>query len=237
MSSNKSSGQKIQLKKRKVYDEYILTNKHIICKFKYIVLCFDQPDDNSHVNGGLVNISRARLEELFTEQNVQLDSSQIDSVFGIAEKELKAWHPQICKVCIDCKTVQEIDGLDDNPKACAQILEYVSKLPGNNCIKSQEDFDKFKKFTHRIVDVKVHFSLIRKISKVEEYNVNFNYLHALLVEHINKWNQSSTCNLDEVSVTEDQLPFSKQLNYVPDDDDGICYVYPSVKFVPLYPPK
>src|SRR5437016_13280419 len=95
---------KFKLKRKKYYDEYILTNKHIICKFKYLVVCFDRPDDPS-LSGGLVNLQKNRLEELFIEQNVQLDSLKDNGYFTNVMNKLKQWHPQISKVEVDCKNI------------------------------------------------------------------------------------------------------------------------------------
>jgi hypothetical protein len=225
---------KLKLKKKKFYDEYVLTNKHIICKFKYLVVCFDRPD-NPSLSGGLINISKSRMEELFVEQNVQLDSSKENLYFSDLTTSLKEWHPQISKVEIDCKNIYEMDGLNDYHSSLEHIFNQLKQLPNNNCVKSEKDFDLFKQQPHKIVDVKVSFQLIRKIDKVDEYNVNFNYLHKLLEEPLSTWTKNEPIFFDEVTVNLKQVPFADQLKYSSDEDEDTCYVYPYVNFISLYP--
>ncbi len=231
--SNNPTNSKFRIKKKQFYDEYILTNKHIICKFKYLVLCFDRPDD-LELSGGLINLTKSRLEELFCEQNVQLNSLSESGLFFNVLKQLKEWHPQISKIEIDCKNIYEIEGIMEYKKSWQQIKNHLSQLPNNNCINSDQDFEIFKKLNHKVIDIKVCFQLIRKIKKVEDYKVNFNYLHQLLLEHIMDWNLKNPSYLDEVSVNINQIPYASQRKYVSDDDDDICYVYPYMNLIPLH---
>lgn len=224
---------KLKLKRKKLFDEYVLTNKHIICKFKYLVVCFDRPDDQS-LSGGLINLTKMRLEELFNEQNIQLDSSKEGYYFHNVMTKLKKWHPQICKLEVDCKSVYEIDNLNDYQASWQQIQNHLMELPNNNCIKTNEDFEIFKKKSHKVIDIKVSFQLVKKITKVEEYNVNFNYLHKILIEHLLKWNKTEPAYLDEVTVNINQLPYAEKLKYSSDEDDDICYVYPYMNLIPLH---
>lgn len=206
--------QKLKLKKKILYDSYVLTNKHIICKFKYLMLCFD--DDL-----GLVNLKKSRLDELLFEQNINISSSQTNSFLYKVMENLKDWHPQISKVNVNYKHIEIIDGLDDYP---CQFRKFLKDLPRNNCIKSEDDMKVFQKLRHNVVDVVVSFQLIKKISDVNDYQVNFNYLHKLLVEHIFKWNAEEEAFLDETSVTPDQIPYS---------EDTSGYAYPYIQLIPL----
>ena len=223
---------KVKLKKKKFFDEYVLTNKHIICKFKYLIICFDHPDDLT-LSAGFINLAKSRLEELFIEQNIQLDSLKEDNYFFNAVKKLKEWHPQITKLEVDCKNIYEVQNLSDYEDSFDHIKSYLNLLPNNNCIKSEEDFEIFKSLQHKIIDVKVSFQLIRKINKVEDYKVNFSYLHKLLLEHMINWNTTEPAYLDEVSIDITQLPYADKLNY--SHDNNLCYVYPTLNLIPLHP--
>ncbi len=112
---------KIVLKKKHLYDEYVLTNKHIICKFKYLVLCFDDPGSDDNPSAGLVNLTKSRLSELFEEQNIKIDSVRINGYFFKVMEELKTWHQQISKIEIDCKNIIDIDSLYEYDKGLDQI--------------------------------------------------------------------------------------------------------------------
>ena len=232
MVINLMSAPKLKLKRKKLFDEYVLTNKHIICMFKYLVITFDKPDD-TEIGGGLVNLTKARLEELFTEQNVRLDSSEQGHYFYEVIKKLKKWHPQISKFEVDHKNIHEIDNLDDYQSSWSQIKKHLFMLPNNNCIKDEDDWEIFKNNPHKVVDIKVSFQLVKRIDKVEEYNVNFNYLHKLLIEHMLNWNQEEPVYLDEVTVNISQLPYSKKMEYF-SDENNICYVYPYLNLIPLH---
>ena len=224
---------KFKIKRKRLFDEYVLTNRHIICKFKYLIVCFDRPDDIS-LSAGLINLTKLRLEELFNEQNIQLDSTVENNYFNNVVTKLKKWHPQISKLEVDCKNIYEIDHLDDYQSSWSQIEEHLKTLSNNNCIKTDEDFKIFVKRPHKIIDIKISFQLLKKINKVDDYNVNFNYLHKLLVEHILNWNQKEPAFLDEVTVNINQLPYANKLKYLPDEDDDICYVYPYLNLIPLH---
>src|SRR5947208_2118335 len=73
---------KFRLKRKKLYDEYVLTNKHIICKFKYLIVCFDRPDDPD-LGGGLINLTKSRLDELLSDHMINwniTDPAYLDEV-------------------------------------------------------------------------------------------------------------------------------------------------------------
>src|SRR5437868_8462289 len=50
---------KLKLKPKKMPDEYQLTNKRIVCHFRYLVVCFDP------AVGGLVSLTKAQVAEGF----------------------------------------------------------------------------------------------------------------------------------------------------------------------------
>lgn len=227
----------IKIKQKKLYDEYVLTTKHIICKFKYLMLCFDFPGSNSP-SGGLVNIKSERLKELLVEQSIIFDSNKESGNMCTVVNNLKKWHPSISRVEIDCNDVYTADNLHDYPICWNQYEAYFKSMKHNNCILNERDFDVFKKCGQIIVDVKVYFRLVKKIDNVSDYHVNFLYLQKLLAQDLIILNWDNNPYLDEVRVNMDQLPFAGQLNYTCDDDDDtgeICYVYPYVYLIPLYP--
>lgn len=225
---------RMKIKLKKLYDEYVLTNKHIICKFKYLIVAFDRPDTAS-LSGGIVNLSKVKLEELMNDQNVTLTHTKDKAYWREVIEELKEWHPQISKIELDSKTVYDIDNLFDYATSHQFIREQLKDLPNNNCIKSDEDFELFKKLPHKAIDIKIYFQLTRKINNIGEYNVNFGYLHKLLHVHILKWTKDDPIFLDEVTVNIKNLPYADKLNYSCDEDDDICYVYPSIYLLPLLP--
>lgn len=225
---------RLKIKLKKLYNEYVLTNKHIICKFKYLIVAFDKPD-NMSLSGGLVALSKAKLEELITDQNITLTHNKEKGYWKDVINELKEWHPQISKIELDCKVIHDIDNLSDYETFHQTIKDQIKLLSNNNCIKSDEDFEIFKKLSHKAIDIKVYFQLTRKISNITEYNVNFNYLHKLLHVHILKWTLEDPIFLDEAAVNIKYLPYADKLNYSCDEDDDICYVYPSVYLLPLLP--
>lgn len=222
---------KIKLKRKKLYDEYVLTNKHIICKFKYLILCFDHPESSE--SAGLVNIGKERLSELFDEQNIQLNSELTNGFFFHAVKDLQNWHPQISKIDIDCKNLYGLDDLNDYQESWPQIKDYLIRLPKNNCVKSDQDFDVFINQPHKVLDIKIYFRLLKKIKAVEDYRVNFNYLHELFIDHSIEWNSGELPYLDEVSVSPKDLPFAKNLNYPISVKEETYCVYPYVHLIPL----
>lgn len=230
---------KIHLKKNKVYDEYVLTNKHIICKFKYLIVCFDRPDylnaENSDLqSSGFVSLSKLQLNEFFLDQPPELDSSKHNKFLMKTVEELKKWHPSISRVEIDCKNIY--DGIDirdyENDHIAPLFRKHLTELSRNNCIKSDHDYDVFKTAGHKAIDIKVSFQLIKKITQIGDYNVNFNYLHQLLLEHISKWNHKEPYFFDELSVNPTQIPFAELLEYETDETND---VYPVMHLIPLYP--
>lgn len=225
---------RIKIKLKRLYDEYVITNKNIICKFKYLILAFDQPN-NPADSAGLVNLSKNKLEELMGDQNAALVHNKDKGYWKEVINDLKKWHPQIYKIELDTKAIYDVDDISDYTPDNI-IKERLAQLPNNNCIKSEENYENFKKMIHKAIDIKVYFQLTRKISNINEYNVNFNYLHKLLHVHVMKWTIEDPIYLDEASVSMSQLPYAHQLNYSNDDEDeDLAYVYPSIYLLPLLP--
>ena len=235
-TSASASKSKIVIKRKKLADEYIITTKRVVAKFKYLVTCFDHPDDPT-LTGGLVQLPSAQLVELLSDQNVELDSSSESGFFSQILKEMREWHPAISRIEVDLKNIHEIDNLHDYKASHQHIRDALSSLDRNTCIKTEQHFHKYLSVSHRVVDIKVSFQLIRKINKIEEFPVNFKYAHKLLAGAIDKWNRDKTqkAYLDEVSVKLNQLPYAEDLKYTSDEDDDICYVYPYVNLIPLHP--
>jgi hypothetical protein len=220
----------IKIKKEKLYDEYVLTNKHIICQFKYLVVCFES-NNESEPSAGLICLSNERLQQLINEQNILLDSTKEDSYLYPVLNNLKEWHPKISKVEIDTQQIYDIRDLSEYQAKWSQYSSYFEEYRNNNCISNESDFEVFKNIRHNIVNVKVYFQLIKKITHVNEYGINFRYLRQLLTEQLLARNNESPIFLDEVSIQESGLPFAKKLNYVLEED--IYYVYPYMGFIPL----
>ena len=226
-----NSKPKIRLRKKTLFDEYILTNKHIICKFKYLLICFDRPEDVIN-RRGLINLSKDRLSELLTEQGIESDTTKgTPYLCGVLET-LKKWHPQISKIEIDYKNLFEVENLSEYSDSNEHIKSHLDPLPYNNCIHSDDEFSMFYKLPHKIIDIKVSFQLLYKIADIKDYKVNFNYLHQLLSKHILEWNYKESAFLDEVTINHKQLPYDKKLRL---KNDELCYVYPSIYLIPLFP--
>lgn len=217
----------IKIKNKLLCNEYVLTNKHIICSFKFLVVCFD------HSNGGLVNLSSNCLEELLSEQNITFNSLNENSHLYNILIELKQWHPLISKVEINTN-VYAVKNLSDYHLDWSRHEQYFKSFKYNNCILNQQNYDIFQKQEQNIVDIKVYFKLFKKIENINDYGVNFNYLYKLLTKYIIELNNDKCIYFDEISVTIDHLPFAHELGYVYDDNDP-CYVYPYMGLIPLYP--
>lgn len=219
----------IRVKKIPLYDEYVLTNKHIICKFKYLVECFDhQETDQSE---GLVCLQTDRLSELITEQNITFDSLTTDGYLSNILKQLHAWHPSIIKVDVDTENLVGVADLSEYPVTWENYQEYITSFKYNRCVTTDDDFRRFKQSKHNVVNINVYFRLTKRIEKISEYGVNFKYLRKLLTQSLIQLNNDNTLFLDEVTVNANQLPFSSSLN----EEEEIYYVYPYIALLPLYP--
>lgn len=247
---------KIKIKHKKVSlleNNYTLTTKQIICNFKYLVMCFDPhtsssestPDSldgsGSELSGGagLVVLTPTQLTGLIEDQNIDLVVSlpmgqESDSYdLGSVVVHLKEWHPLISKVEFDLEHPYVIDNLLGYPLTWEQAGDIISSLQGNECLRTPEQFEKFRHLPHLVIDVKVSFQLLRKISKVEDFGVNFQYLHKLLAQSILDWNRLHPLYLDEISLPLSQLPFISP-STIP--HEPIQYVYPYLSFIPLLNP-
>ena len=254
----------VTIKKKQLRDEYILTDKHLVYKFKYLILCFDTPNDmNSdptqsesetcHGNTttstttsvetststntttedqGLVVLTAERLKEALGDLNLVLDSTQIGEVnlHAIVET-LKEWHPLISKVEIDHENLSTITNLSEYPIRWKDYQPVLLSLPNNSCVRTPEDFLLFTQQPHVVLEVKVFFQLVKKIKAIDELDINPYYLQKLLTQSFIKWNNEKHIFLDEISVTQSCLPFAKK----GPTKDGVCYVYPHISLIPLYP--
>jgi len=222
----------VKIKKPQLYDEYIITNKHIICKFKYIFICFDSPEQKD-TSYGLVCLRSNRLKELITEQNITFDYIQETGFLFETFKQLKDWHPAIDKIEVECDKISELTNLINYPISWNNYYDYLHKFKYNHCIIDEHDFDMFKNSIHNIVDVNVYFKLTKRIEKISDYNVNFNYLRKLLTEGLIESHNNHSLFLDEVTVKFNQLPFASNIEH--DKNEDTYYVYPYMGLLPLYP--
>ena len=219
----------IKVKKTQLYDEYVITNKHIICKFKYLVVCFDHPEQEGDTHG-LVCLQSIRLKELMSEQNIVFDSLQDDGYLSDTLKQLKEWHPSIAKVEVDVDNMHEIDDLSEYAVTWANYHDYLTDFKYNKCISTEQEFELFRHVRQNVIDVNVYFKLTKRIEKITDYGVNFNYLHKLLTHSLIDLNNEKTLFLDEVTVEPNQLPFASNC-----DEEDAYYVYPYMGLFPLYP--
>jgi hypothetical protein len=211
-------------------DEYIITNRHIICRFKYIACCFDggEPSDDGKSpveNKGLITMDYERFKELMTEQNIEIDSSKSWGQMSDVLDQLKTWHPHITRVVVDTQNPYPIVNLKDYP---FNNQDYIQSLRYNTCLRSETDFQVFREKHQIVVDIKVYFKLVKKITSIEKYDVNLRYCQHLLSDSIKTWNATNVPYLDEISVKPSQLPFTETTS------SQLCYVYPYLHLVPLW---
>jgi hypothetical protein len=130
---------------------------------------------------------------------------------------------------MDIDNMYGIDNLDNYPITWDKLQPYVSQFKYNQCLKTDKDFEIFKRLGQNVIDVRVYFQLTKRINRVEELNVNFDYLHKLLTQKIMELNEAHPTFLDEATIDIGQLPF----NHVEHVDNTTC-VYPYVGFFPLH---
>lgn len=216
-------------------DEYIITNKHIICKFKYLTCCFDGGDGGDDGAGtsqekkGLIVMNYERFKELMTEQNIVIDSSKSWGQMADVLSQLRTWHPQISRVVADIENPYPIISLKNYSFNWERNQDYFQSLRYNTCVRTEKDLQVFRGQSHIAVDVKVYFKLTRKISTIEKYGINLKYCQRLLADSMKKWSKENASYLDEVSVKKSQLPFMSQ-----PCEEAVCYVYPYLHLVPLW---
>jgi hypothetical protein len=218
----------IKVKKKHLYDEYVLTNKHIICKFKYLFTCFDHQEPGNRMHG-LVCLKANRLTELIDEQSIVFDASKEDGYLMSVLEKLREWHPLIDKVDAEINNLYEVEDLTEYPVD----QTYLKDFKYNNCVLTTDNFENFRRTKHNVININVYFKLVKKLEKVEDYGVNFNYLHKLLTQCLCELNNEKSIYLDEVTVGLDQLPFASTLDIEVNDEDKY-YVYPYVGLFPLY---
>jgi len=225
----------IKIKKQKLQDQYVLTNKHIVCKFKYLVVCFNhvenldpgQDSDLRDLYGQLVILPQARFKELIQEQSINLSTTKDRGPLGSIFHHLNEWHPRIIKVECGLETTSITTTLNDYPTSWEPCRGYLSKIDNNRCILDDSSFCVFRQQNYAVVNINIYFELWKKIQQVSEYGVNFVYLRQMLADQMLAWNNQSPPYLDEVSVNPSQLPLSP-LNHTP------RYVYPSLHLIPMH---
>lgn len=224
---------KIKPKLLKIQDEYILTNKQLICKFKYIVICFDHVDnednneDENTKSEGLVCLDQVQFRELVEAQNIRLSSDEYDPSIHQMLVNLQSWHPSINKIDFDLINGQMLRDLDQYQLSWKDYQKYIKSIKYNNCVNNEEDFYTMLCQPCNIIDIKVHFKLTRKINTIDDLHINLNYLRKLLVDNMILWNQSDIPYLDEFTINDSkQIPFSDK-STVP------CCVYPHIGLIPL----
>ena len=211
----------IKIKRKLLCDEYILTNKRIICKFKYVVMCFDYSDDEE--SQGFVLLSADRLKEAFADQDLVLNANYEQSYLYPLITKLKAWHSNISKLEIDVDNMYAIDNLSCYSN-CSLDKLYSFKY---NSYKGNLDI--INACPHVVIDIKVYFKLTKKIDKITDYNVNLSYLNHLLSTYLFELLNEKPIYLDEIGVTPSQIPLSYHTNAC----DGDIDVYPYVVMIAL----
>lgn len=221
----------MKLKKKTLCDEYILTTRHIVCKFRYLVMCFDHLDE-TQPTAGLIMLPTERLKELISEQGLLFESKMEGDFFWSALTTLKEWHPLISKIHINGDHLEKVSDLTNYPLSWESVQPYLTKFKDNRCLRTANDFETFKNYPHHnVITIEVSFQLIKAINKIEDYRVNFRYCHKLLTQCLMDRLDKQPIDLDEVSVTCDALPFS---NPSIKEDPDRHYVFPQMYLLPLY---
>ncbi len=220
---------KIQIKQKPIENKYTLTNKHIICGFKYLIVCLDSPPDDDLSPNGFVNLTHKQLQQFFSDETPNLDSNKDHPFLNQIVKDLKLWHPAVSRVEIDCQNLSNGIDLNQFPNELPQIQSTLKSLP-TFADWSPQQFQAFTQCQQIALDIKVYFQLTQRVSKVSDLHINFHYVHELLDAHINQLNQTEPYFFDEFTVKSQQLPFAKDHS----DNLSECYVYPQMYLISLY---
>jgi hypothetical protein len=214
----------IKIKPKRLFDEYVLTNKQLIIKYKYILTHFDYYDQHSN---GLVVLTPGRVKEAISDQDLRLDSSENNQKFMQILEKLREWHPLITRVTIDTEQFHMLGNLDGYQFNWGEYEHYFKQIPYNKCILSEPDFDQFKRLAHTVCNINVHFKLVKRIEQLSQLNVNFSYLHKMLTDELILYDEEEIPYYDEISVTSNQLPFSTIT-------EPEVMAYPYVFYIPLF---
>lgn len=219
----------IKIKKKLLHDEYIITNRRVIYKFKYLVLNFDHQETNETGSFGLVNIPPDRLKELLVEQDISFNSNENDKYLEKVKDDLKDWHPLVTKVDIDFVNIHTFHNLSDYGMTWENYKEFITL---NKYGTSLHDHESFKILEQQpnlyAVDVRVHFKLRKIIKTIDELGINPKYLRKLLSQYLLKHMSENPIYLDEVSVDRADLPLASG-----DTLDDTVQVYPYMWLTPL----
>jgi hypothetical protein len=221
----------IRVKKTVLHDEYVLTNKHIVCKFKYLIVCYDHPE-NATNRQGFVSLNAEQFKELMNDQNIVCTSGS-EGLFCETIQPLKEWHPAVTKLELDINNMYEVSDLSDYQLQWDHYHDYMTSSKYNYCIINKENFDTLTKQHTLVADLKVYFKLTKRINQISDYNVNFQYLHKLITDQLPAWNCEKAPFLDETSVNLTQIPLSTKTDEDGDESNS-KFVYPYVNLVPLY---
>lgn len=219
---------KMKKSKIKLTDDYVITNKHIICRFKYIIMCFDGNEQGTR-NNGLVLVPFDRLKKSFIEQNLCISSSspEKNNPAHVILNKINEWHHLVNKVEVDFINLYEIHDPEEYDITWDMYGEHLISLQHNTCIKNEKDFNVYLKHSIHVLDIKVCFELVKKIVNISDFGVNLTFLSKLLFENIMWVNKDHPSYLDEICVSSDCLPFLS-------DDQINQMVYPYVYLLPLY---
>jgi hypothetical protein len=196
----------IRLKPASFKDEYLMTSKHLIIKYKYLVICCDR------MTSKIRTLNSQQIKNLLDNQGIVFDSSQPYSPLSELSASLREWHAQIDKVVMDVtntQTVTLIQSKDVSPTARSCFYEvnnlspYVLKhdkiveaLTGASChCYLPDDFCQTRQV---LVDIKVYIVLTKKLVDIREMNINFQYLNRLLFTGL----QTTKIRFDKVHESE-----------------------------------
>lgn len=218
----------IKLRRKKLYDEYILTSKHIIYKFKYLIVFFDSVNNNS-TPSSLISLTKQRFQEALTNQDISFQKEPYNKPFQNILSYLKEWHPSISDVVFDYDNLYSINNLQDYNLNWPLYEPIMKSIPDNTNILNEQDFSIFKKCPHIAIDVKVYFKLNKRVNTANAVSINFKYAQKLLENEILEWNTQKHIFLDEIIVQKKDIPFVTE-----DNEQDEYLVYPHMYIIPLY---
>lgn len=218
----------IRLRKKTLYDEYILTSKHIIYKFKYLIVFFDAVNDDS-TPSSLVSLTKERFQEALTNQDISFKAEPYSAPFQDILSYLKEWHPSISDVVFDYDNIYSINHLQDYNLNWSLYEPIMKSIPDNTNILNEQEFTVFKKSPHIAIDVKVYFKLNKRVNNANAVGINFEYAKKLLENEILEWNKKQHVFLDEIIVKKRDVPFVTEEN-----ETDEYFVYPRMYIIPLY---
>lgn len=217
----------------KPYEDHVcLTTKHLICKFNYFMFSYDKENEESGINKTENYISKGFINftpDYFNDNDILISNAN-NHYFNQIVNELKQWHKQIIKVEINFANIKEIDNISENIKY-DHVIQYINEIGDTNITK--ENIEKIFTLKNIIISVDVYFHLISNIKSIDDFGINFEYLHHLLKSKIFDFE----IQLDEIPIkkTMSMLPFYEgEPDDYNDKEEPIYYVNPIIKFIPLH---